>query len=166
MSAGLPVVATRVSGSREAIVDASTAICGTRRPRGPGRGHFGVTPPPGGPAALGDAARRTVVAQYSLEAMLHRLEELYWTSGAGAIPDNAAGGRRKAHVTRIGSLHACYTPKKSLSILHTEASLGWAEQERRILVEALACGSAAIGQLLVCDPRGELCRRARLQNFR
>jgi glycosyltransferase involved in cell wall biosynthesis len=56
-------------------------------------------------------------------------------------------------------------PRKSLSILHTEASLGWGGQERRILVEALAMRQRGHQSLFACDPRGELCRRARLQNF-
>ena len=55
--------------------------------------------------------------------------------------------------------------QKSLSILHTEASLGWGGQERRILVEALAMRQRGHRLAFVCDPRGELCRRARLQNF-
>ncbi len=56
-------------------------------------------------------------------------------------------------------------PQKSLAILHTEASLGWGGQERRILVEALAMRQRGHRPAFVCDPRGELYRRARLQNF-
>lgn len=56
------------------------------------------------------------------------------------------------------------TPK-SLSILHTEASLGWGGQERRILVEALAMRQRGHRLGFACDPRGELHRRARLQRF-
>ena len=57
------------------------------------------------------------------------------------------------------------SPKKSLAILHTEASLGWGGQERRILVEALAMRQRGHRPAFACDPRGELCRRAREQNF-
>jgi glycosyltransferase involved in cell wall biosynthesis len=57
------------------------------------------------------------------------------------------------------------TPRKSLSILHTEASLGWGGQERRLLVEALAMRQRGHRPAFVCDPRGELYRRARQQNF-
>ncbi len=56
------------------------------------------------------------------------------------------------------------TPK-SLSILHTEASLGWGGQERRILVEALAMRQRGHRLAFACDPRGELFRRALLQGF-
>jgi glycosyltransferase involved in cell wall biosynthesis len=56
-------------------------------------------------------------------------------------------------------------PKKSLAILHTEASLGWGGQERRILVEALAMRQRGHRPAFACDPRGELYQRARLQNF-
>ena len=54
---------------------------------------------------------------------------------------------------------------KSLTILHTEASLGWGGQERRILVEALAMRQRGHRLLLACDPRGELCGRARQAGF-
>ncbi|MFA4903308.1 MAG: glycosyltransferase family 4 protein [Desulfobaccales bacterium] len=56
------------------------------------------------------------------------------------------------------------TPK-SLSILHTEASLGWGGQERRILVEALAMRQRGHRLAVACDPRGELYRRACLHRF-
>jgi len=56
-------------------------------------------------------------------------------------------------------------PHRSLRILHTEASLGWGGQERRILVEALAMRQRGHRPAFVCDPRGELGRRAREQNF-
>jgi glycosyltransferase involved in cell wall biosynthesis len=56
------------------------------------------------------------------------------------------------------------TPK-SLAILHTEASLGWGGQERRILVEAQAMRQRGHRLAFACDPRGELYRRARQQNF-
>lgn len=54
---------------------------------------------------------------------------------------------------------------KSLSILHTESSLGWGGQERRILVEALAMRQRGHRLTFACDPRGELYRRVRLQRF-
>ena len=54
---------------------------------------------------------------------------------------------------------------KSLAILHTEASLGWGGQERRILVEALAMRRRGHRLAFACEPRGELYRRAREQNF-
>jgi glycosyltransferase involved in cell wall biosynthesis len=54
---------------------------------------------------------------------------------------------------------------KSLSILHTEASLGWGGQERRILVEALAMRQRGHRLAFACDPRGELYRRAGLHRI-
>ncbi len=56
-------------------------------------------------------------------------------------------------------------PHKSYAILHTEASLGWGGQEKRILVEALAMRQRGHRPAFACDPRGELCRRAQEQNF-
>jgi glycosyltransferase involved in cell wall biosynthesis len=51
--------------------------------------------------------------------------------------------------------------KRSYAILHTEASLGWGGQERRILVEALAMRQRGHRLAFACDRRGELYRRAR-----
>jgi glycosyltransferase involved in cell wall biosynthesis len=56
-------------------------------------------------------------------------------------------------------------PPKSLAILHTESSLGWGGQERRILVEALAMRQRGHRPAFACDPRGELYRRVQEQNF-
>lgn len=57
------------------------------------------------------------------------------------------------------------TAPKSFSILHTEASLGWGGQERRILVEALAMRQRGHRLAFACDHRGELYRRALQQGF-
>jgi glycosyltransferase involved in cell wall biosynthesis len=57
------------------------------------------------------------------------------------------------------------SPQRSLAILHTEASLGWGGQERRILVEALAMRQRGHRPALATDPRGELYQRARQANF-
>jgi glycosyltransferase involved in cell wall biosynthesis len=54
---------------------------------------------------------------------------------------------------------------KTLSILHTEASLGWGGQERRILVEALAMRQRGHRLAFACDQRGELYHRARQHGF-
>ena len=54
---------------------------------------------------------------------------------------------------------------KTFSILHTEASLGWGGQERRILVEALAMRQRGHGLAFACDPRGELYQRVRQHDF-
>ncbi|MGB8874585.1 MAG: glycosyltransferase family 4 protein [Desulfobaccales bacterium] len=51
------------------------------------------------------------------------------------------------------------------TILHTESSLGWGGQERRILAEAEAMQRRGHRLLLACDPRGELYRRARGRGF-
>jgi glycosyltransferase involved in cell wall biosynthesis len=56
-------------------------------------------------------------------------------------------------------------PQKSLAILHTEASLGWGGQERRILVEALAMRQRGHRPVFACDLRGELYRRVRGRDF-
>jgi glycosyltransferase involved in cell wall biosynthesis len=54
---------------------------------------------------------------------------------------------------------------KSLAILHTEASLGWGGQERRILVEALAMRRRGHSLTFACDGRGELFRRVGQHGF-
>jgi glycosyltransferase involved in cell wall biosynthesis len=85
MGAGLPVVATRVSGSQEAIVDGvNGCLVASGDPEVLGRAILELHRHPEARRRLGEAARRTVVARYSLEAMLHSLEELYldlWRRG-------------------------------------------------------------------------------------
>ena len=82
MGAGLPVVATRVSGSREAIVDGvNGSLVAPGDPEALARAILELCRHPEARRRLGDAARRTVVEQYSLEAMLHRLEDLYLDLG-------------------------------------------------------------------------------------
>ncbi|MBM4301920.1 MAG: glycosyltransferase family 4 protein [Deltaproteobacteria bacterium] len=56
-------------------------------------------------------------------------------------------------------------PKKSLTILHTESSLGWGGQERRILVEAKAMRQRGHRLVFACDCRGELYLRVRGRDF-
>ena len=78
MGAGLPVVATRVSGSREAIMDGvNGCLVAPGDPEALARAILDLHRHPEARRRLGDAARRTVAARYSLEAMLQRLEELY-----------------------------------------------------------------------------------------
>jgi len=55
--------------------------------------------------------------------------------------------------------------RKSYTIVHTESSLGWGGQERRILVEAEAMRQRGHRLLFACDPRGELHRRAGRKAF-
>jgi L-malate glycosyltransferase len=85
MGAGLPVVATRVSGSREAIVDGvNGSLVAPGDPEALARAILELHRHPETRRRLGDAAHGTVAERYSLEAMLHRLEELYldlWRRG-------------------------------------------------------------------------------------
>ncbi len=55
--------------------------------------------------------------------------------------------------------------RQSYKILHTEASLGWGGQERRILMEALTMRQRGHQPAFAADPRGELYQRARQSNF-
>jgi glycosyltransferase involved in cell wall biosynthesis len=78
MGAGLPVVATRVSGSQEVIVDGvNGCLVAPGDPEALARAILALYRQPETRRRLGDAARRTVAEQYSLAAMLARLEELY-----------------------------------------------------------------------------------------
>jgi glycosyltransferase involved in cell wall biosynthesis len=82
MGAGLPVVATRVSGSREAIVDGvNGCLVEPGDPEALGRAILKLHCQPETRRRLGEAARRTVAAKYSLAAMLKKLEELYLDLG-------------------------------------------------------------------------------------
>ncbi len=78
MGAGLPVVATRVSGSREAIVDGVNGLLVAPGDPEALAGALGeLCRHPEARRRLGRAAHRTVVERYSLEAMLRTLEQLY-----------------------------------------------------------------------------------------
>ena len=57
-------------------------------------------------------------------------------------------------------------PRRTYTILHTESSLGWGGQERRVLAEAEAMRRRGHRLLLACDPRGELYMRALGRDFR
>jgi glycosyltransferase involved in cell wall biosynthesis len=94
MGAGLPVVATRVSGSREAIVDGvNGCLVAPGDPEALARAILKLYRQPEARRRLGDAARRTVAERYSLEAMLKRLEELYLDLGRRRNP--IGGGQRE-----------------------------------------------------------------------
>jgi glycosyltransferase involved in cell wall biosynthesis len=78
MGAGLPVVATRVSGSREVIVDrVNGCLVAPADPAALAQVILELARQPEARGRLGDSARRSVAEKYSLKAMLQRLEELY-----------------------------------------------------------------------------------------
>jgi glycosyltransferase involved in cell wall biosynthesis len=56
-------------------------------------------------------------------------------------------------------------PHRTYAVLHTESSLGWGGQERRILAEAVVMRGRGHRVSLACDPRGELYPRAQAQGF-
>ncbi len=57
------------------------------------------------------------------------------------------------------------SPRRPYTILHTESSLGWGGQERRILAEAGVMRQRGHRVLLACDPRGELFLYARKEGL-
>ena len=78
MGAGLPVVATRVSGVREVIADGSNGrLVDPGDPEALARVIVELYRQPEDRARLGAAAHLTIRDNYSLEAMLARLESLY-----------------------------------------------------------------------------------------
>lgn len=54
---------------------------------------------------------------------------------------------------------------RRLTILHTESSLGWGGQERRILTEAAALRQQGHRLLLAADPQAEIYRRGQAAGF-
>jgi L-malate glycosyltransferase len=83
MGAGLPVVATRVSGSAEAIADGINGrLVAPGDPHALAQAISELLRQPEQRRRLADAARRTVAARFSLEAMLRQLEELYLDLGS------------------------------------------------------------------------------------
>jgi glycosyltransferase involved in cell wall biosynthesis len=85
MGAGLPVVATRVSGSREAVENGvNGCLVDPGDHEALARAILELHRHPEARQRLGEAALRTVIERYSLEAMLQKLEELYldlWRRG-------------------------------------------------------------------------------------
>ncbi len=78
MGAGLPVVATKVSGSVEAIEDGINGrLVAPGDPLALARAIKDLLRQPEQRRRLADAARSTVASRFSLEAMLRQLEELY-----------------------------------------------------------------------------------------
>jgi L-malate glycosyltransferase len=78
MGAGLPVVATRVSGSMEAVLDGVNGrLVAAGNSQALAQAILELARHPLERQRLGEAARQTVKDRYSLEAMLRRLEELY-----------------------------------------------------------------------------------------
>jgi|UniRef100_A0A7C3WLI8 glycosyltransferase involved in cell wall biosynthesis len=56
-------------------------------------------------------------------------------------------------------------PRKTYTIFHTESSLGWGGQERRILTEAKVLRDRGHRLLIGCDPRGQLYKRGLAEDF-
>jgi glycosyltransferase involved in cell wall biosynthesis len=78
MGAALPVVATRVSGCREAVEDGvNGCLVEPGDPEALARAMLELLRHPEARRRLVEAGRRTVSEKYSLEAMLKRLAELY-----------------------------------------------------------------------------------------
>ena len=55
--------------------------------------------------------------------------------------------------------------RRTYTIVHTEASLGWGGQERRIFAEAEIMSRRGHRLILVVDPRGQLYQRSRQAEF-
>ena len=85
MGAGLPAVATRVSGIEEVITDGvNGCLVAPGHPEALAQAILSLYRHPGTRARLGKEAMGTVRAHYSQEAMLARLEEIYlelWQQG-------------------------------------------------------------------------------------
>jgi glycosyltransferase involved in cell wall biosynthesis len=89
MAAGLPVVATDVGGVAEAVERGVTGLLiEPRDPRAIAEAVLSVGALPDRGAAMGDAARRAVRAQFSTEALVDRVTKLYERvlDGGGARP--------------------------------------------------------------------------------
>ena len=78
MGAGLAVVGTRVSGVTEVIADgANGRLVAPGDSKALAHAILELYRQPELRSTMGEAARRTVVAEYSQEAMLRRLEGIY-----------------------------------------------------------------------------------------
>jgi hypothetical protein len=52
-----------------------------------------------------------------------------------------------------------------ITILHTESSLGWGGQERRIMRELLGLSRDAFRPVLACRPESRIAEKARKDNL-
>jgi len=78
MAAGRPIVATTVGGNPELIVDGETGLLvPPENPDALAAAILKLIRDPALARRLGEAARRRVEREYTLEGMVHRLEELY-----------------------------------------------------------------------------------------
>jgi glycosyltransferase involved in cell wall biosynthesis len=172
MGAGLPVVATRVGGVVDVIADGVNG-----RLISPGdspalaRAIVNLARQPKLRAKMGQAARDTVKEHYSQEAMLRKLEALYLElneGGKGEKPTTkqiypvslfASSPFRPAIMTDASA------PRRRYTILHTESSLGWGGQERRIVAEGQAMQAKGHRLLIACDPKAALFRRGQAAGF-
>jgi glycosyltransferase involved in cell wall biosynthesis len=78
MAAGRPVVATRVGGNPEVVVDGETGLLvPPREPRALADAVLRLLRDPALAGRLGEAARRRVESQFTLEQMVGRMQELY-----------------------------------------------------------------------------------------
>jgi glycosyltransferase involved in cell wall biosynthesis len=94
MGAGLPVVATRVSGCMDAVIDGDNGrLVEPGDAEALARVILDLYRHPEARRRLGEAARRTVADRFSSETMLKRLEELYLELWYMAIRNNKIGGR-------------------------------------------------------------------------
>lgn len=92
MGAGLPVVATRVSGALEVIDDwVNGRLVNPGDPPELAGAILELYQQPEARARMGEAARGTMLAHYSQEAMLRGLESLYLELLQDRRPDGAAG---------------------------------------------------------------------------
>ena len=83
MSAGLPVVATRVGGNPEVVADGETGVLvQARAPEALAREVASLLADPGRAGALGEAAIARVRARFSLEAMVRSYEQVRHGDGA------------------------------------------------------------------------------------
>jgi glycosyltransferase involved in cell wall biosynthesis len=78
MAAGVPVVATRVGGSAEAVVDGETGfLVPARDPRALAGAILALLHDPARARTFGEAGRRRARQRFSLEQMIHETELLY-----------------------------------------------------------------------------------------
>jgi glycosyltransferase involved in cell wall biosynthesis len=78
MAAGRPVVATRVGGNPEVVVDGESGLLvPPQDPEALAAAVLRLLREPGLAQRLGAAARRRVEAEFTLERMVRRMEDLY-----------------------------------------------------------------------------------------
>jgi glycosyltransferase involved in cell wall biosynthesis len=127
MAAGLPMVATRVGGNAELVIDGETGyLVPPRDPERLAEAIERVLEDPARARAMGRAAQARIAERFSIDAMVASTTALYdeLVRGAGEYPDAGAGAREPADVALVVSQFPRYVDAYFLREISALAARG------------------------------------------